>query len=67
MSVTGLLGYGAAVYVAMGVCTALAFATAGIERALPQRTHFTVGARLVLLPGLAALWPYVLARWLGRR
>ena len=25
---------------------------------------FTLGARLFLFPGAAALWPYVLLRWL---
>jgi hypothetical protein len=27
----------------------------------------TAGARLLLIPGAAALWPYVLARWLKAR
>ena len=27
----------------------------------------TLGARILLLPGAAALWPYVLMRWLKAR
>jgi hypothetical protein len=27
----------------------------------------TLGARILVLPGAAALWPYVLVRWLASR
>jgi hypothetical protein len=27
----------------------------------------TIGARILVLPGAAALWPYVLVRWLKSR
>jgi hypothetical protein len=30
---------------------------------LPGAISFTPGARLLLLPGAAALWPYVIMRW----
>jgi hypothetical protein len=51
-----------ALYAAVGVVTALAFAAFGVTRVQPA--PMTIGARILILPGAAALWPYVLARWL---
>jgi hypothetical protein len=62
-----LLGYVLAIYAGAGVCTALAFVTTGIDRVMAQPASFTLPARLLLLPGAAALWPYVLVRWLKAR
>ena len=62
-----LLGYGLAIYAAAGVGVAIAFVSAGASRVLPQPAGFTLGARLLLIPGAAALWPYVLVRWLKAR
>jgi hypothetical protein len=53
-----------AVYALVGVVTALAFVTFGIARVLPAGTPVTLGARVLLVPGAALLWPYVLLRWL---
>src|SRR5712692_5718400 len=50
-------------YAVAGVVTAVAFVTFGVAQVLPAGTPVTVGARLLLLPGAAALWPYVLLRW----
>ena len=36
----------------------------GVTRVLPEPLPVTVGARILLFPGAALLWPYVLARWL---
>ena len=51
-----------ALYAAIGVATALAFVTFGVTRVQPARV--SLGARILILPGAAALWPYVLMRWL---
>jgi hypothetical protein len=51
-----------ALYVAIGVATALAFVGFGITRVQPAPV--SLWARILILPGAAALWPYVLARWL---
>jgi hypothetical protein len=64
MTFAMLAGYGFLLYVAVGACVAMAFVSAGIDRVLPQPTAFTPAARLLMLPGAAALWPYVLLRWL---
>ena len=59
--------YALALYVAAGLCTAAAFVTLGVGRVLPHAMSFTLGARLLLFPGAAALWPYVLLRWIRSR
>jgi hypothetical protein len=51
-----------ALYTAIGVATALAFVTFGVTRVQPASV--SLGARILILPGAAALWPYVLIRWL---
>ena len=51
-----------ALYAAIGVVTALAFVTFGVTRV--QLANVSLGARILILPGAAALWPYVLFRWL---
>jgi hypothetical protein len=58
-----ILGYGLVLYAAAGGCIALAFVTIGVDRVLAHAS-LTLGARLLLLPGAAALWPYVMLRWL---
>ena len=51
-----------ALYAAIGIVTALGFVTFGATRVQPARV--SLGARILILPGTAALWPYVLLRWL---
>jgi hypothetical protein len=53
-----------AAYAAIGLVTALAFVAFGVVRVLPHPAPVSFGARILLLPGAAALWPYVLGRWL---
>jgi hypothetical protein len=55
---------GLALYVAAGVAVATAFVVFGVTRVLPEPLPVTVGARILLFPGSALLWPYVLVRWL---
>jgi hypothetical protein len=56
-----------ALYAAAGLCTAVAFVGFGVARVLPAPMSFTWGARLILIPGAVALWPYILVRWLRGR
>ena len=51
-----------ALYAAVGVVTAVAFVSLGVTRVQPAPV--SLGARVMILPGAAALWPYVLTRWL---
>ena len=53
-----------ALYAAAGVTVAVAFLVFGVTRVLPEPAPVTLGARIMLFPGAAALWPYVLIRWL---
>jgi hypothetical protein len=39
----------------------------GIAQVLPHEMTATLGARLLIIPGATALWPYVLMRWLRSR
>ena len=54
-----------AVYVAIGAVTAVAFSLFGVTRV--QSAPVSPGARILILPGAMALWPYVLIRWLTAR
>ena len=51
-----------AAYAAIGAVTALAFAAFGATRVQPA--GLSLGARILIVPGAAALWPYVLTRWI---
>jgi hypothetical protein len=65
-----IIVYSVALYALVGLVIAVAFVWFGITRVIPQSMTVTTGARLALLPGAAALWPYMLVRWLmsgGRR
>jgi len=67
MTAVSLIGLSLALYAAIGLAVGLAFVAAGIGRVLPGSPSFTPGARLLILPGAAALWPYILVRWLKAR
>jgi hypothetical protein len=51
-----------ALYAGVGAVVALAFAAVGVTRV--QGATMSLGARILILPGAAALWPYVLWRWI---
>jgi hypothetical protein len=54
-----------AAYLAIGAIVALAFVIFGVTQVQPMPV--TVGARILLWPGVFLLWPYVAARWLKSR
>ena len=54
-------------YAAVGLAFAVAFVTAGVQRVDPVANHAPLGFRLIILPGAAALWPLLLARWIRGR
>jgi hypothetical protein len=53
-----------AFYTAAGAAIGLAFVTFGVARVVGEPMPVTLGARILIFPGAAALWPYVLVRWL---
>lgn len=65
MGVAEIVVAAAEFYGAVGLAVALGFVTFGILRAMPGAGPVTWGARLLLLPGAAVLWPWVLGRWLA--
>ena len=58
-----ILLYGLAAYAAVGLVAALAFVAFGVTRLLPHPAPVSFGARILLIPGATALWPYVILRW----
>jgi hypothetical protein len=59
----------AGVYLGIGVLFGLGFVTAGVGRIDPAARGGSVGFRLMILPGTAALWPALALKLLraGRR
>ena len=51
-----------AAYYAGGVTFAALFAARLVERLDPAARRATLGFRLIIVPGAAALWPYLLLR-----
>jgi hypothetical protein len=54
----------AALYGAIGFLFALAFVAVGIGRIDPGARGSGLGFRLTILPGVVALWPVMLVRWI---
>jgi hypothetical protein len=55
------------VYAGAGLLFAIAFLTVGISQIDPDSKGSGVGFRLIILAGVAALWPVLLTRWVGKR
>ena len=53
-------------YVAAGALFAAAFVTWGVSRIDSAARVGTPGFRLIILPGVVALWPLLLLRWSTR-
>jgi hypothetical protein len=54
----------AGAYVAAGALFAGPFVTWGVSRVDPVAQQATFGFRLIILPGVLALWPLLAVRWL---
>lgn len=63
-SIGTLLLYALGLYVVAGVIFGIAYVLYGVTRTLGQPTTVSAGARVLLFPASAALWPLVLSRWL---
>ena len=53
------------IYLAVGIVFAIAFVWKGVGRIDPSAEEGTLGFRLLILPGTAALWPILARRWLA--
>jgi hypothetical protein len=56
---------GVALYAAVGAVFALVFLSLGLNRIDHGAKGAGLGFRLMILPGLIALWPLMLIRWLS--
>lgn len=56
-----------AAYAAIGVAFAILFIAAGVHRVDTQAKGSGIAFRLMILPGVAALWPVLLSRWIRGR
>ena len=55
------------VYIACGLAFAPFFAWRGADRIDPAAKTAGLGFRLIILPGVVALWPVLLLRWRSGR
>ena len=63
MEVAEVLVNALTAYGLIGAVFAVAFVTMGIQRVDSVAEHAPLGFRLIVLPGVAALWPLMLVRW----
>ena len=54
----------AVAYLAIGIVVGVAFVAGGIGGAMPDAGPVSAGARFLILPGCALLWPVILRRWM---
>jgi hypothetical protein len=54
-------------YAAVGALFAIVFVSRGISRIDGQAAGASLGFRLMVLPGVTALWPVLLHRWIRTR
>lgn len=55
--------YALAAYGAAGLVFAALFVTLGVHKVDPVADQAPFGFRLIIFPGVAALWPLMLGRW----
>ena len=67
MTASAIIGFALALYAAAGAVTALAFVSVGMSQVLHPPMPATLGARILILPGAFALWPYIVIRWCRAR
>ena len=65
MDVAEVLVKALTAYGLIGAAFAVVFVTMGIQRVDSVAEHAPLGFRLIVLPGVAALWPLLLVRWLS--
>jgi len=53
------------IYVALGLLVGIPFVLRGVNRVDPVAAGGTWGFRLIILPGVVALWPLLLRRWIA--
>ena len=64
MGVAEMLVWLFGIYAATGVLFAAWFVSSGIQRMDEAALGAGIAFRLLMFPGVAALWPYLLSRWM---
>jgi len=57
----------AGLYVLVGLLFAIGFVLAGVSRVDPVAREGTWGFRMIIVPGVVAVWPLLAARWMSGR
>jgi len=65
MSFLSLLVYGFYGYLAIGLVTAVVVLTKAMKAIDPSTKGSTVTFKLIILPGVVALWPLIVRRWIN--
>ncbi|MEM7350285.1 MAG: hypothetical protein AAF657_05735 [Acidobacteriota bacterium] len=52
------------IYLGVGLLFAIAFVWKGVGKIDPAAKEGTIGFRLLIIPGAAALWPILANRWM---
>lgn len=55
------------IYIGIGVLFGLAFISFGAGKIDPAAKTMPLRARLLILPGVAALWPLMLVKWFTQK
>jgi len=53
-------------YAGIGLLFAVAFVVLGVHQIDPAAAEGTRGFKMLILPGVAALWPWLLLRWVRK-
>ena len=67
MQVVELFVGGLVAYALTGAAFSAVFVLFGIHRVYPVAEHSPIGFRLIVMPGVVALWSLFLGRWLRVR
>jgi hypothetical protein len=62
-SLAKIFVYALGIYAGLGLIFAVLFVWIGVQRLDSEAQGSGVGFRLLILPGVAALWPMLLKRW----
>ncbi len=54
------------IYLGLGGLFGIAFAFAGAKAIDPAAKNGSIGFKLLIIPGAAFFWPYLLKRWIAK-
>jgi hypothetical protein len=66
-SIAGALVWALSLYALVGLIFALPFVMRGAGRIDPVARTGTAGFRILIIPGVIALWPLLMSRWIRGR